>query len=60
MRTTIWVAILALGALPGWGQGPQKKRVAVFDFDNAAVQGGIRSPFIETTPPILAKLPPTF
>jgi curli biogenesis system outer membrane secretion channel CsgG len=37
------------------GQGSQKKRLAVFDFDNAAVQGGIRSPFIETNTPDLGK-----
>jgi curli biogenesis system outer membrane secretion channel CsgG len=55
MRAIIWVTILALGTVPGWGQSPQKKRVAVFDFDNAAVQGGIRSPFIETNTPDLGK-----
>lgn len=55
MRAIIWVTILALATVPGWGQGPQKKRVAVFDFDNAAVQGGIRSPFMETNTPDLGK-----
>ena len=55
MRAIIWVTILALGTVPGLGQSPQKKRVAVFDFDNAAVQGGIRSPFIETNTADLGK-----
>ena len=55
MRAIIWITILGLGTVPGWGQGPQRKRVAVFDFDNAAVQGGIRSPFIGTNTPDLGK-----
>jgi curli biogenesis system outer membrane secretion channel CsgG len=55
MRAVAWVTILALGTVSGWGQGPQKKRVAVFDFDNAAVQGGIRSPFVDTSAPDLGK-----
>jgi curli biogenesis system outer membrane secretion channel CsgG len=46
---------VALGAVSGWGQSPQKKRVAVFDFDNAAVQGGITFPFGETNAPNLGK-----
>ena len=36
-------------------QASQKKRVAVFDFDNAAVQGGITSPIFQTRPPDLGK-----
>ena len=59
MRAVAWVTILALGTVSGWGQGPQKKRVAVFDFDNAAVQGGISLPFVEMNAPNLGKLPPT-
>lgn len=57
MRTVAWVttAILALGTVSGWGQDPPKKRVAVFDFDNAAVQGGITLPFAETSAPNLGK-----
>jgi curli biogenesis system outer membrane secretion channel CsgG len=55
MRAVAWVTILALGTASGWGQGPQKKRVAVFDFDNAAVQGGVRSPFVATSAPDLGK-----
>src|SRR5882724_2894412 len=54
MRAVAWVTILALGTVSGWGQGPQKKRVAVFDFENA-VQGGIRSPFVDTSAPDLGK-----
>ena len=53
---TITVTILALGAVSGWGQEPPKKRVAVFDFDNAAVQGGIQIPFAETSAPNLGKV----
>src|SRR6202008_4694677 len=56
MRSVVmWVTILALGAVSAWGQGPPKKRVAVFDFDNAAVQGGMKLPFVEMNPPNLGK-----
>jgi curli biogenesis system outer membrane secretion channel CsgG len=55
MRTVAWVTILALGTVSGWAQGPQKKRVAIFDFDNAAVQGGIKLPFADTNTPNLGK-----
>jgi curli biogenesis system outer membrane secretion channel CsgG len=55
MRAVAWVTILALGTVSGWGQDPQKKRVAVFDFDNAAVQGGIKFPFAEANAPNLGK-----
>src|ERR1700745_3438111 len=49
------VTIFALGAVSAWGQGPPKKRVAVFDFDNAAVQDGMKLPFVEMNPPNLGK-----
>jgi curli biogenesis system outer membrane secretion channel CsgG len=55
MRAVVWVTVLALGTVLAWGQGPQKRRVAVFDFDNAAVQGGITFPFAETNAPNLGK-----
>jgi curli biogenesis system outer membrane secretion channel CsgG len=55
MRAVAWTTILALGTVAAWGQGAQKKRVAVFDFDNAAVQGGISVPFIEIKAPDLGK-----
>ena len=55
MRAVAWMTILALGTVSAWGQGAQKKRVAVFDFDNAAVQGGISVPFIEMKAPDLGK-----
>jgi len=55
MRAVAWVTIFALGTVSGWAQSPQKKRVAVFDFDNAAVQDGIRFPFAETNAPDLGK-----
>ena len=55
MRAVVWVTILALGTVLAWSEGPQKRRVAVFDFDNAAVQGGITLPFAETNAPNLGK-----
>lgn len=55
MRAAARLTILVLGALSAWGQAPQKKRVAVLDFDNAAVQGGISIPFIEMNPPNIGK-----
>jgi curli biogenesis system outer membrane secretion channel CsgG len=55
MRAVAWVMLLAVGTVSGWGQSPQKKRVAVFDFDNAAVQAGITFPFAETNAPNLGK-----
>lgn len=65
MRAVAWMTILALGAVSGWAQAPQsqvpqnlglqKKRVAIFDFDNAAVQGGIKLPFAESNTPNLGK-----
>lgn len=55
MRVLAWAAILVLGTVSGWGQGPQKKRIAVFDFDNAAVQSGIKLPFVEMNAPNLGK-----
>jgi curli biogenesis system outer membrane secretion channel CsgG len=60
MRSSAWLIILALIGVSAWGQsplpGPQpKRRVAVFDFDNAAVQGGIKSPFFEMQGPNLGK-----
>src|ERR1700752_4635528 len=56
MRSVVmWGTILALGAGSAWGQGPPKKGVAVFDFDNAAVQGGMKLPFVEMSTPNLGK-----
>jgi curli biogenesis system outer membrane secretion channel CsgG len=71
MRAVAWmITMLALGSLSGWGQGlqnqvpqnqvpqnpePQKKRIAIFDFDNAAVQGGVKLPFAEANTPNLGK-----
>ncbi len=55
MRALAWVTLLAVGTVSAWGQSPQKKRVAVFDFDNAAVQGGISFPFAENNAPNLGK-----
>ncbi len=55
MRAVVWITVLALGTVAGWCEGPQKRRVAVFDFDNAAVQGGITLPFAGTGAPNLGK-----
>src|SRR5262245_47855926 len=50
MRTVVvWVTVSFLAGASGlWAQSG-KKRVAVFDFDNAAVQGGVSIPFVQTT-----------
>ncbi len=37
------------------GQPSAAKRVAVFEFDNAGVQGGVSSPFFQTSTPNLGK-----
>lgn len=55
MRTVAWVTILAVATVAAWGQAAPKKRVAIFDFDNAAVQGGMKLPFAETNTPNLGK-----
>jgi len=48
-----WLAVLAAPAV--LAQAPAKKRVAVFDFDNAAVQGGITIPMFQTAAPNVGK-----
>lgn len=55
MRAATWVFLLVFMTTPAWGQGAQKKRVAVFDFDNAAVQSGIIMPFSDAKAPDLGK-----
>jgi len=57
VRLALWLVLLALASAAAWGQTPppQQRRVAVFDFDNAAVQGGLTNPFFQTTPPNLGK-----
>jgi curli biogenesis system outer membrane secretion channel CsgG len=57
MRKLTWVMVLALGALPALAQEPGRKRVAVLDFDNAAVQSGSRtSVFADNDPPNVGKV----
>jgi curli biogenesis system outer membrane secretion channel CsgG len=52
MRKIALAALLATGTLPVLsGQVPAKKRVAVFDFDNAAVQGGMTLSVFEGAKP---------
>jgi len=55
VRLILRLVPLALVSVAAWGQTPQQKKVAVFDFDNAAVQGGLTSPFFQTTAPNLGK-----
>ena len=55
MRLILRLVPLALASVAAWGQAPQQKKVAVFDFDNAAVQGGVTSPFFQTSTPNLGK-----
>jgi curli biogenesis system outer membrane secretion channel CsgG len=55
MRVRKWVIVLVLAAGAAWGEAPQKKRIAIFDFDNAAVQGGMSLPYVENNPPNIGK-----
>jgi curli biogenesis system outer membrane secretion channel CsgG len=55
MRVGKLVIVLVLAVAAAWGEAPQKKRIAVFDFDNAAVQGGISLPFFQNNPPNIGK-----
>jgi curli biogenesis system outer membrane secretion channel CsgG len=52
MFCLLWTFSLALHSA---AQDPSKKRVAVFSFNNAAVQAGISSPYLETDTPDLGK-----
>jgi curli biogenesis system outer membrane secretion channel CsgG len=47
--------MLAFFAGAGWSQVPAMRRVAVFDFDNAAVQGTISSSNFHTHSPAVGK-----
>ena len=53
-RALIFLTISTVAPLT-WGQNSPKRRVAVFDFDNAAVQGGVSSPYLQTNTPELGK-----
>jgi curli biogenesis system outer membrane secretion channel CsgG len=56
VRPTLRLVLLALTAVAVWAQTPQQqRRVAVFDFDNAAVQGGVSNPFFQASVPNLGK-----
>ncbi len=55
-RVFLSIAVVLLGVLaPAWGQAAGKKRLAIFDFDKAAGQGGISSPFFQINTPNLGK-----
>lgn len=53
--TWILIFVIVLVAAIARGEAPQKKRIAIFDFDNAAVQGGISFPFMQNSPPNVGK-----
>ena len=55
MRSTLVLTLLAFVSTAVWGQAPAKKRVAVFDFDNAAIQSGITMPLFQTKGPDIGK-----
>ncbi len=52
MRTFGLLVLLTSGV---YGQSTPAKRVAVFEFDSAAVQGAVTSPFFQSTAPNLGK-----
>jgi curli biogenesis system outer membrane secretion channel CsgG len=55
MRFVVFLTlILASVVMPLWADSPAKKRVAVLDFDNAAVRG-VSSPFYQIPPPNVGK-----
>src|SRR5215471_11177558 len=54
MRPRLALTVLLFASLAE-GQAPPKKRVAVFDFENAAIQGGITSPFLQNNAPDMGK-----
>jgi curli biogenesis system outer membrane secretion channel CsgG len=52
MRKVAMAAVAAAATISvAWGEAPAKRRVAVFDFDNAAAQSGPAIPFLQTTGP---------
>lgn len=54
-RQVRWLVILPFLCLMVWGQTTTQRRVAVFDFENAAVQGGLSNPFLQSNPPNVGK-----
>lgn len=55
MRAAALIILLVVQTVSAWGQAAQKKRVAVLDFDNAAVQSGMAIPFMDAKGPDLGK-----
>ena len=55
MRAATCITVLALVTISICGQEAPKKRVAVFDFDNAAVTSGMVIPFVDMKGPDLGK-----
>lgn len=49
------LTIIAVASMTSWAQSSKKKIVAVFDFTNAAVQGGIDSSSLQTSTADLGK-----
>lgn len=54
-RAVIFLAFFFSAAIAAFGQAPAKKRLAVFDFENAAGPGGISSPFFQMATPNVGK-----
>jgi len=48
MSARLLIIVLVFAATATWAQESPKRRVAVFDFGNAAVQSGITSPYLQT------------
>ncbi|MBV8050531.1 MAG: hypothetical protein JOZ80_05045 [Acidobacteriaceae bacterium] len=55
MRLRLCGALVLLISSSVWSQVAPKKRVAVFDFDNAAVQGGVSTTLFQTNGPDIGK-----
>ena len=53
--TVLFLGAFTASSLAAWGQTLPKKRVAVFAFNNAAVQAGVSSPYLQTDTPELGK-----
>ena len=55
MRSLLWLSVVFLSSV-AWSQDPAPARtVAVFDFDNAAVRGGLSIPYLQTNTPDVGK-----
>jgi curli biogenesis system outer membrane secretion channel CsgG len=55
MRLKVCGALVLFLSASVWSQVAPKKRVAIFDFDNAAVQGGVSTTLFQTNGPDIGK-----